>query len=174
MASCIKWLFELCWWLLLVLISKHEIFLFLRLSALITGWKPNSFFDQIASWHLQLWSTFQWLFQKPLKWRKLRGWSSSETIRCKAVSYSQTDTVQKDKYSVLRLMLSTKAKMFPSKCFVHDLHRSLQLHLYFLVLNWKHNKLLTKAMSSFYLVLGRKVYVSIPVWYCLWNIFSQP
>lgn len=169
MASCIKWLFELCWWLLLVLISKHEIFLFLRLSALITGWKPNSFFDQIASWHLQLWSTFQWLFQNPLKWIKSREWFSFETIRCKAMPYSQTD-----KCPVLRLMLLTKTRTLPSKCFVHDLYRPLLFHLYFLILNWKHKKWLTKAMLNFELVLGRREDLSIPRWYCLWNIFSHP
>lgn len=65
----------------------------LRLSALITGWKLNSFFDQIACWQLRLWSTFQWLFQNPLEWRKSREGCSSETMDIKRLALRYTDTL---------------------------------------------------------------------------------
>lgn len=126
MRSCIKWTFELFWWFLLVLTQQTWDLYVSEIASSDYGWKLHSFFDQIASWQLQLWSTSQWLFQNPLKWRKSRGWCSFETVE------------KKNHFLLLdRLTLCLQRQIYSNKThalnkrhfvshingnFVHDLH----------------------------------------------------
>lgn len=134
----IKCLFELCWGFLVVLSSKHETIMLLRLSTLITGWKLNSFFDQIACWQLQLWSTFQWLFQNPLEWRKSREGCSSETVDVKCLALRYTDTLfTKANIQYYGSCPEQKTVCFTNKVTLVMTCMKLQcFHLYFLILSW--------------------------------------